>query len=43
MGLFKWMGRVMLWAVAWPVGLWRSMRHGSKKDAKRIVRMMKEQ
>lgn len=25
-----WLGRVVLWIVAWPVGLWRSIRHGQK-------------
>lgn len=26
----KWLGRVSLWIVFWPIGLWRSVRHGRK-------------
>ncbi len=26
----KWLGRVALWIVFWPLGLWRSIRHGRK-------------
>ena len=26
-----WVGRVTLWLVAWPLGLWRSVRHGRRK------------
>lgn len=26
----KWLGRVSLWLLFWPVGLWRSLRHGRK-------------
>ena len=38
MGLIKWMGRVMLWLVFWPVGLWRSIHHGRKKAIEQAVR-----
>lgn len=30
-----WVGRVFLWLVFWPAGLWRSIRHGRKADARR--------
>ena len=26
----KWIGRVLLWLCCWPLGLWRSIRHGRK-------------
>lgn len=34
----KWVGRVLLWLLLWPVGLWRSIRHGRKKSEQRIIR-----
>lgn len=30
-----WLGRVTLWIVFWPLGLWRSVRHGRKKSEAR--------
>ena len=34
-GPTKWVGRVLLWVVFWPVGLWRSIVHGrDTRDAK---------
>lgn len=27
-----WAGRVLLWLVAWPLGLWRSLRHHARKQ-----------
>lgn len=30
-----WAGRVLLWLVAWPLGLWRSLRHSQRKAARR--------
>lgn len=30
-----WAGRVALWLFFWPAGLWRSLRHGHKADARR--------
>ena len=30
--LLKKIGRIALWVVFWPVGLWRSIRHGRKKQ-----------
>lgn len=32
-------GRVLLWIFAWPLGLWRSLRHGQKKDARRASKL----
>lgn len=37
MGFLKWLGRVALWFVFLPVGLWRSIRHGRKKTEARII------
>ena len=34
-GPVKWLGRVLLWLVLWPVGLWRSIVHRSDaRDAR---------
>lgn len=37
----KWTGRVLLWFLFWPLGLWRSWRHGedrrNRKAAEAIV------
>lgn len=30
----KWLGRVTLWIVFWPFGLWRSIVHGQRKRAR---------
>lgn len=30
----KWFGRVCLWLVFWPLGLWRSIVHGQAKRAR---------
>lgn len=36
----KWLGRVLLWVVFWPAGLWRSIRHGSRKrDARNVEQL----
>lgn len=32
----KWMGRVLLWLFAWPLGLWRSMRNNRVKTERRM-------
>lgn len=34
----KRIGRIILWLVAWPLGLWRSIRHGEQKDARKEQR-----
>ena len=33
----KWLGRVTLWLVFWPLGLWRSLHHSQAKRDKRSV------
>ena len=34
-GPTKWSGRVLLWLLFWPLGLWRSMaHHGNARDSK---------
>lgn len=38
MGLFTWIGRVLLWLFLFPVGVWRSLRHHRKKGEKRALR-----
>jgi hypothetical protein len=42
MGFFTWCGRVTLWVVFWPVGLWRSFRHGERKRAKKMEQIIRE-
>lgn len=37
-GPAKWFGRVLLWLVLWPAGLWRSIRHGKRQDENRARR-----
>lgn len=37
-GPTKWAGRVALWLVLWPLGLWRSIRHAQKSDARKGTR-----
>lgn len=37
MGFVKWLGRVFLWLLFLPLGLWRSIRHGRKKSEQRII------
>lgn len=39
---FFFTGRVMLWLVFWPLGLWRSVRHGRKKSERRIIEAMRD-
>lgn len=33
--LTKWFGRVTLWIVFWPFGLWRSIANSQRKTARR--------
>lgn len=33
-----WSGRVVLWLVCWPLGAWRSWRHGQAKAERRARR-----
>jgi len=37
----KWAGRVTLWVVFWPLGLWRSWRHGRDKDMARLEQKLR--
>jgi hypothetical protein len=39
--LTKWLGRVCLWLAFWPVGLWRSIRHGKDKRHKELVKELR--
>jgi hypothetical protein len=43
MGFVKWLGRVSLWVLFLPLGLWRSVRHGRRKSEKRIIEAMRKQ
>ena len=33
-----WLGRVLLWIVFFPIGIWRSLNHQRKKGARRTVK-----
>lgn len=35
-----WAGRVLLWIVFLPVGLWRSIRHGRKQSERRTAKLL---
>lgn len=39
---FLWLGRVLLWFVLLPVGIWRSIHHGRKKTERRIIAEVKK-
>ena len=41
-GFVKWLGRVSLWVVFLPLGLWRSIRHGRRKRDERLARMIRD-
>ena len=43
MRLFKWIGRVTLWFVFLPVGLWRSIRHGRKSTERKVLAAIEAQ
>jgi hypothetical protein len=43
MGLIKWFGRVTLWFVFLPLGLWRSIRHGKNKRQAEVLRAIQSQ
>lgn len=42
MGFIYWMGRVTLWVVFLPLGLWRSIRHGRKQSEKRQAKLFED-
>jgi hypothetical protein len=35
---FRWLGRILLWIVFLPLGIWRSIRHGRKASERKILR-----
>jgi len=37
---FTWLGRVTLWVLLPPVGLWRSVRHGRKTSERRQAKLL---
>jgi hypothetical protein len=37
-GTFTRMGRITLWIVFWPLGLWRSIVHSRRKADNRMLR-----
>lgn len=43
MGPFTWLGRMILWIVFFPLGIWRSLRHHRKKAENRAVRRMRKE
>lgn len=43
MGFIKWLGRVTLWVVFLPLGLWRSIRHGKNKRQAEVLRAIQAQ
>ena len=38
-----WLGRVLLWILFLPLGLWRSIRHGKKKSEQRQAKLIGEE
>jgi len=40
---FFWLGRVVLWVVFFPLGIWRSVRHTRKKDIRKQEALTREQ
>jgi hypothetical protein len=43
MGFVKWLGRVTLWIVFLPLGLWRSIRHGKKQSENRQAKLLADE
>jgi hypothetical protein len=37
MGFLKWLGRVTLWVVFLPIGIWRSVRHGRRQHDEKLI------
>lgn len=42
LGPVFWLGRVSLWVVFLPLGVWRSLRHHRKKGVREVQREMKK-
>jgi hypothetical protein len=40
MAPFLWLGRVLLWIVFFPIGIWRSLRHHRKKGERNMEKRM---
>lgn len=38
-----WLGRVTLWVLFFPLGLWRSVRHGRKESERRQAKLIAEE
>lgn len=38
-----WLGRVTLWVVVFPLGVWRSLRHHRKKGARKTVKQLRRE
>jgi hypothetical protein len=36
-------GRILLWILFWPIGLWRSLVHGRKKRDRQLVDALRQQ
>lgn len=43
MRLIKWLGRVLLWVIFLPLGLWRSIKHGKDKRQAEVLRAIQAQ
>jgi hypothetical protein len=41
MGFVFWLGRMTLWVLFFPLGIWRSLRHHRKKGVKQMRRELK--
>lgn len=37
-----WLGRIFLWIVLFPIGVWRSLRHHRKKGERRTIRKVEK-
>jgi hypothetical protein len=40
---FRWMGRVLLWVLFFPLGIWRSVVNHSRKKERRRMKFEAEQ
>lgn len=38
-----WLGRVTLWVLFFPLGIWRSVRHAQKKNIRRQEKLKREE
>lgn len=39
---FFWLGRITLWIVFFPIGIWRSLRHHRKKGERRVEKRVEK-